>query len=156
MRVTRELVIGTSLESLWPVLWDVPRMAACLPGCAEATEVTPHQRYRARMTQKVGPISLSVPLDVEIIEAEEPRHLALSARGRDPLVGAEIAMRVTIDAAPDPAGTRLSITADGQVLGKLGGLGQGIIQRKAEDTLDEFGRRLARAALAEPGATPGA
>ena len=146
MRVTREVVIDTPPEALWPLLWDVPRMAACLPGCAEAQEVTPHQRYRARMAQKVGPISLSVPLDVEILAAEPPRHLLLSARGRDPLVGAEISMRVTIDCEPVGTGARLSIGAEGQVLGKLGGLGQGIIQRKAEEALDEFGRRLARAA----------
>ena len=128
MRATRELLVETPPEALWPLLWDVPRMAACLPGCTDAQEVTPHQRYRARMTQKVGPISLSVPLDVEILAAEPPRHLALSARGRDPLVGAE-----------------------GQVLGKLGGLGQGIIQRKAEEALDEFGRRLAREAAGNAG-----
>ena len=149
MRVTRELMIEVPPEALWPILWDVPRMAACLPGCTDAQEVTPHQRYRARMTQKVGPISLSVPLDVEILAAEPPRHLALSARGRDPLVGAEISMRVTIDCQPVGTGARLSIGAEGQVLGKLGGLGQGIIQRKAEEALDEFGRRLARAATGD-------
>ena len=146
MRVAREVLIETPPEALWPLLWDVPRMAACLPGCAEAEEVTQHQRYRARMTQKVGPISLSVPLDVEILSAEPPRRLALSARGRDPVVHAEIAMRVTIDCEPAVGGARLSIGAEGHVLGKLGGLGQGVIQRKAEDTLDEFARRLARAA----------
>ena len=151
MRATRELLVETPPEALWPLLWDVPRMAACLPGCTDAQEVTPHQRYRARMTQKVGPISLSVPLDVEILAAEPPRHLALSARGRDPLVGAEISMRVTIDCEPAVGGARLSIGAEGQVLGKLGGLGQGIIQRKAEEALDEFGRRLAREAAGNPG-----
>jgi carbon monoxide dehydrogenase subunit G len=146
VRAARELIVETPPEALWPLLWDVPRMAACVPGCTEAQEVTPHHHYRARMTQKVGPISLSVPLDVEILEAEAPRHLALSARGRDPLVGAEISMRVTIHCEPEGAGARLSIAADGQVLGKLGGLGHGIIQRKAEEALDEFGRRLAREA----------
>ena len=151
MRAARELLVETPPEALWPLLWDVPRMAACLPGCTDAQEVTPHQRYRARMTQKVGPISLSVPLDVEILAAEPPRHLALSARGRDPLVGAEISMRVTIDCEPAGTGARLSIGAEGQVLGKRGGLGQGIIQRKAEEALDEFGRRLAREAAGNPG-----
>ena len=145
MRVAREVVVDTPPEALWPLLWDVPRMAACLPGCSEAQEVTPHQRYHARMTQKVGPIGITVPLDVEIVAADPPRHLALSARGRDPVVGAEISMRVTIDCEPAGAGARLVITADGQVLGKLGGLGQSIIQRKAEEALEEFGRRLARA-----------
>lgn len=149
MRITRDVVIDVSPEALWPLLWDVPRMASCLPGCADAQEVTPHRRYRARMSQKVGPISLSVPLDVDVLEAEPPRHLALSARGRDPLVGAEIAMRVTLDCEPAPSGTRVEIVAEGQVLGRLGGLGHGVIQRKAEEALAEFGRRLASAARRE-------
>ncbi len=72
--------------------------------------------------------------------------MALSASGRDPVVSADIAMRVTLDCAPDGTGTRLQIGAEGQVLGKLGALGHGVIQRKAEETVDEFGRRLARMA----------
>lgn len=145
MRIARELLIDAAPETLWRLLWDVPRMAGCVPGCAEAQEVTPHQAYRARMTQKVGPISLSVPLAVLILAAEPPLHLTLHASGRDPVVGADIAMRVTLDCAPEGAGTRLCIGAEGQVLGKLGALGHAVIQRKAEETVDEFGRRLARA-----------
>ncbi|MGH7397578.1 MAG: CoxG family protein [Candidatus Rokuibacteriota bacterium] len=145
MRVAREVLIGAAPETLWRLLWDVPRMAACVPGCTEAQEVTPHQAYRARMAQKVGPISLSVPLAVEILAAEPPRHLALSASGRDPVVGADIAMRVTLDCEPAGLGTRLRIGAEGQVLGKLGALGHAVIQRKAEEAVDEFGRRLAQA-----------
>ena len=33
VRVTRELVIECRPRR-WPILWDMPRMAACLPGCA--------------------------------------------------------------------------------------------------------------------------
>ena len=86
-----------------------------------------------------------MPLAVQILAAEPPRHLALSASGRDPVVGADIAMRVTLDCAPEGAGTRLHIGAEGQVLGKLGALGHAVIQRRAEETVDEFGRRLAQA-----------
>ena len=38
MRATRELLVETPPEALWPLLWDVPRMAACLPGCTDAQE----------------------------------------------------------------------------------------------------------------------
>jgi carbon monoxide dehydrogenase subunit G len=62
MKVTREVEIAAPATALWALLWDVPRMVECLPGCVDAREVEPHQRYAARMVQKVGPISLSVPL----------------------------------------------------------------------------------------------
>jgi carbon monoxide dehydrogenase subunit G len=146
VNVSRDLVLPAPPAALWALLWDVPRMVTCLPGCAEASEVEPHRRYRARMTQKVGPISLSVPLDVEIVAAEPQRRLALDARGRDPVVGAEITLRVQLELGACEGGSLLRVEARGRVLGKLGALGHGVIQRKAEEALDEFGARLARAA----------
>jgi carbon monoxide dehydrogenase subunit G len=145
VNVSRDLVLPAPTAALWALLWDVPRMVACLPGCAEASEVEPHRRYRARMTQKVGPISLSVPLDVEIVAAEPQRRLALDARGRDPVVGAEITLRVQLELGACEGGSLLRVEARGRVLGRLGALGHGVIQRKAEEALDEFGARLARA-----------
>jgi carbon monoxide dehydrogenase subunit G len=52
---------------------------------------------------------------------------------------------VTLAVAPRDAGSRVSIEAEGKILGKLGALGHGIIQRKAEEMIDEFGARLRRA-----------
>ena len=146
MRVTRELPIVATPAALWELLWDVRQIVACVPGCVDAREITPHQRYAARMTQKVGPISLSVPLDVEVIEATTGRRLALSAKGRDPAIGAEIAMRVTLDIEARGEESLLRIDAEGRILGKLGALGHGVIQRKAEEAVDEFGARLQRVA----------
>jgi carbon monoxide dehydrogenase subunit G len=146
MRVTREVTVAVPPHALWTLLWDVPRMVGCVPGCVEAREVEAGRRYAARMSQKVGPISLSLPLDVEIVEAEPPRRIALRARGRDPVIGTEISMRVTLECEARDPGTALRIEADGQVLGRLGGLGHGIIQRKAEEAVDDFAARLGAAA----------
>ena len=146
MRVTRELPIVATPAALWELLWDVRQIVACVPGCVDAREITPHQRYAARMTQKVGPISLSVPLDVVVIEAVTSRRLALSAKGRDPAIGAEIAMRITLDIEARGEDSLLRIDAEGRILGKLGALGHGVIQRKAEEAVDEFGARLQRVA----------
>ncbi len=152
MHAAREVTLAATPADLWALLWDVPRMVACVPGCVEATEVEPHRRYRARMTQKVGPISLSVPLDIQIVAAEPSQRLALDARGRDPIVGAEVAMRVSLEIAEAAPGSVLRIDAEGRVLGKLGALGHGVIQRKAEEALAEFADRLRHAV--EPHARP--
>jgi carbon monoxide dehydrogenase subunit G len=145
VRVVREVAVAATPAAVWTFLWDVPRVVGCVPGCVEARELEPERRYAARMRQRVGPISLDVPLDVEIVEAEAPRRLVLRATGRDRLVGAEIVMRVTLDCAPRADGAALRIEADGQVLGKLGSLGHGVIQRKAEEAVDEFAARASRA-----------
>ena len=141
MRVTREVVLPAPAERVWQVLWDVPRMVACVPGCVEAREVEPRRRYQARMSQKVGPIALSVPLDIRVSE-ETPGRLALEARGRDRLLAAEVQMSVRLAVAPAGSGSRLAVEAEGRVLGMLGALGAGVIQRRAEELVDEFTARL--------------
>ena len=146
MRASREITVATTPEKLWALLWDVPRMVECMPGCAEAREVTPQQRYTARMVQKVGPIRLAAPLDVEITVAEPPRRLALHAKGRDPAIGAEISMQVTLEISSRDGASVLAVVADGRILGTLGSLGHGVIERKAGDMLEEFGVRLRKAA----------
>jgi carbon monoxide dehydrogenase subunit G len=146
MQVAREVPIAVTPDALWALLWDVPRIVECVPGCVEAREIEPHLRYSARMTQKVGPISLSVSLDVSVIESGSPRRLALEAKGRDPALGAEIAMRVTLEIEPRGEASVLHVGAEGRILGKLGALGHGVIQRKAEEAIEEFGARLQAAA----------
>jgi carbon monoxide dehydrogenase subunit G len=146
VHVAHEVALTAAPEALWNLLWDVPRMVGCVPGCVDAKEIEAHRRYTARMQQKVGMISLSVPLEVEIVDAQPRRRLALHARGRDPIVGAEIAMLVTLAIEDRAGGSALRIEADGRVLGKLGALGHEVIQRKAQEALQEFGTCLQQAA----------
>src|SRR5439155_1631614 len=116
------------------------------------------QRAREMGLDRIGLSIYSLPRDVaaridylrmiaeEILrpvgEAVEPRRLALEARGRDPAIGAEIAMRVTLDIEARGEESLLRIDAEGRILGKLGALGHGVIQRKAEEAVEEFGARL--------------
>jgi hypothetical protein len=141
MRVAREVRLAASTERVWQVLWDVPRMVACLPGCVEAREVEPRRRYQARMSQRVGPIALSVPLDIRVTE-DASGGLALDARGRDGLLAAEVQVSVRLVVEAVEAGSRLAVEAEGKVLGKLGALGASVIQRRAEELVDEFTARL--------------
>jgi carbon monoxide dehydrogenase subunit G len=142
MRVTREVGIIAPASALWDLLWDIRRIVECLPGCVDAREVEPHQRYAARMEQKVGPIRLSVPLDVKVVEVVAPHHLVLDAKGRDPVIGADVVARVVLDVESRGEESLLRIEAEGRILGRLGALGHGVIQRKAEETIDEFATRL--------------
>ena len=141
MRVVREVTLAAPAERVWQALWDVPRMVACVPGCVDAREVEPRRRYEARMTQRVGPIALSVPLDIRVTE-EAPGRLTLEARGRDGVMAAEVQVSVCLAVETTETGSRLGLEAEGRVLGKLGALGASVIQRRAEELVDEFTARL--------------
>jgi len=141
MRVAREVALAVPAERVWQALWDVPRMVGCVPGCVEAREVEPRRRYQARMSQRVGPIAVSVPLDIRVTD-ESPGRLALEVRGRDSLLAAEVQMSVRLAVEASETGSRLAVEAEGRVLGKLGALGASVIQRRAEELVDEFTARL--------------
>jgi hypothetical protein len=141
MRVAREVTLAAPTADVWQALWDVPRMVACVPGCEEAHEVEPRRRYQARMSQRVGPIAMSVPLDIQVTE-EAPGRLVLHARGRDTRMAAEVQMSVRLTVGAAGTGSRLAVEAEGRVLGKLGALGASIIQRRGEELIDEFAARL--------------
>jgi carbon monoxide dehydrogenase subunit G len=141
MRVERSVALAAAPERVWQTLWDVPRMVTCVPGCVEAREVEPRRRYAARMSQRLGPIALTVPLDIRVTE-ETPGRLTVEARGRDGLLAAEVQMSVRLAVEPLGQGSRLAMEAEGRVLGKLGALGASVIQRRAEELVDEFATRL--------------
>jgi len=144
MRVTREIVLTAPPAQVWPALWDVPRMIDCVPGCVDAREIEPRRRYAARMAQQVGPIRLSIPLDIEVTE-ETPNRLVLKVKGRDSLVATGVSMTVRLDLGPRDAGSCLRLDAEGRVLGQVAALGHSIIQRRADELVDEFAARLERA-----------
>jgi carbon monoxide dehydrogenase subunit G len=141
MRVGREVALAASADRVWEALWDVPRMVACVPGCLEAEEIEPRRRYRARMRQKVGPIALSVPLDIRVSDAEAGR-LVLDARGADRVLGAEVQLSVRLAVGATEAGSRLAVEAEGRVLGKLGSRGPPAHPRPGAERVDEFAARL--------------
>ena len=55
-------------------------------------------------------------------------------------------MRVALDIEARGEASLLRIDAEGRILGKLGALGHGVIERKAAEAVEEFGARLQRIA----------
>ncbi len=144
MRFSREIALAVEPGRVWDLLWDVGRVARCLPGAKEIREVIPHQRYEALVDERVGPFTMRFPLEIEVLEADPPRRLKAQASGRDPTLGNSL--HVTFELRVDRAGrgSRLVINADITILGTLAALGQGLIQQKAEGTMTRFADALRR------------
>ncbi|HEV8677120.1 MAG TPA: SRPBCC domain-containing protein [Methylomirabilota bacterium] len=150
MRVEREIRIGASRETVWGFLWDIPRLAACVPGAREVRTVEAGKRYAAVVAEKVGPFKVQFPLDIEVVEVEPPARLRARAGGRDAAVDGLVKVDLDVVLAPTDGGTALRLTAEITVLGKLGTLGHGVIVRKGAEIVDRFAAAL-RAQLETPG-----
>lgn len=152
MRVERDIQIAAPREAVWAFLWDVPRLAACIPGARDARTLEPGKRYAAVVAERVGPFRVQFPLEIEVLEAAAPERLRARAGGRDTMVDGLVKVDLEVTLAPVEAGTALHLAADIAVLGKLGTLGHGVIVRKSTDIVDRFAAELRRQLEAPPAA----
>jgi carbon monoxide dehydrogenase subunit G len=126
----------------WTLLWDVPALTGCLPGCQEVTELEPRRRYRATIRDRVGPFRVSIPLDVAVESVVEGERIAVAASGRDTVLGSPMKVRLAVDLVPRDGGSRLTVHGESELGGKLAALGQAVAERKTRETLDRFAENL--------------
>jgi uncharacterized protein len=144
-----EFTVSAAPEAVWDLLLDPKRVARCLPGC-ESVEVEGATVYRVRLTVKVGFLSTTQSLRVELVELDRPRHLVSLARGEDRKLASQVEVRNTLDLAPAEGGaTRVRYRSEVRVLGRLGSVGDAVMKVKAKQLAGDFAANV-RAALERP------
>jgi carbon monoxide dehydrogenase subunit G len=140
---------GASPERVWAFVMDVPSMAKCIPGC-DGVEDLGNNRYKAIVKLKVGPIGLTLASEISIVEKDETnRTAALLVEAADKRVGGAVKATMSMKLTPEGDGTKLEVSTDANVMGRIGDFGQPIIRKKADQTLQEVAANL-RKALATP------
>jgi len=138
VKVEREVTIAAPREAVWNFLWDVPRLAACIPGAKDVQTLEERRRYTAVVADKVGPFKVQFPLTIEVVDVQAPERLRARANGRDAAVDGLVKVDLEVAVTPAETGTVLKVAADISVLGKLGTLGHSVIVRKGTDIVDRF------------------
>jgi carbon monoxide dehydrogenase subunit G len=124
---------------VWDFLWDIPRLAACVPGCDAVETLAPYQRYQAVVRDRVGPFRIKVPLQIDILSATPPTRLVARAGGRDAAVQSLVKVEVDLTLLDTgPTATLLHLSAEVTVLGKLGTLGHSMIVRRGDAIIEQF------------------
>ena len=162
IELRRLLDLSAPPATVWETLWDVPALAHCIPGCGDVTAIEERKRYRATVRDRVGPFTITIPLDVTVTASDhtprtradgvhrvEARNdaapastLTVRAAGRDSALGSPVTVALTVTLEPSDGGTALAIDGRAEVGGKLATLGQGVVQRKTRDILDRFATNL--------------
>jgi carbon monoxide dehydrogenase subunit G len=123
---------------VWDFLWDVPRLAACIPGATEVRTIEDGKRYAAVVGERVGPFRVRFPLEIEVLDVEPPLRLRARAGGRDVNVDGLVKVDIDVSLTVVEGGTALRLCAEIAVLGKLGTLGHSVIVRKGTEIVDRF------------------
>ena len=126
MRIENAVEVDAPIERVWALVNDIPRVAPCMPG-ATLTGVVDERTYEGTVLVKLGPLRMSYKGTVVVHEVDEAAHSAqMSASGKD-TKGAGTA-RATVVTRLEPAGehhTRMLVTSDLQLTGKVASFGRG-------------------------------
>jgi len=142
VKIQQSIVVGQGPQAVWEFLWDVPRLAACIPGCKSVEPVDPPRQYRAVMEERLGPFQVRFDLDLKVLEVQEGQRISVTAEGKDARLGSPMKVDLKLELRPAGEGTELAIDSDVQVFGKLASLGHGMIRRKGEQIIGEFAKAL--------------
>ena len=126
MKIENTIEVDAPLDRVWALVNDIPRVAPCMPGAA-LTGVLDDQTYEGTVAVKLGPLRMSYKGKVTVEDVDEANHSArLAASGRDTKgAGTSRASVVTrLEAAGDTR-TRLQVTSDVQLTGKVASFGRG-------------------------------
>ena len=145
MKLENRCLVPADRGTTWALVMDIPRVATCVPGIENVT-VEEADRFQAVMKVRVGPISLNLAGTIQVLERDEDKgeaHFLVEASDRR--VGGAVRTNITmqLDAQADNQ-TELLIVSDTNFMGRLGELGQPIIRRKANTTMQDFARNLAQ------------
>ncbi len=137
--------VKTTPEQLWAFVTDLPAVGQCIPG-AEDISQDENGGYSGVVKVRVGPVALGLAGKLEVVSRDDDaRRIAMTGEGADRKVPGNV--RVKINMAVEEGGeggSTLVVDSDANIMGKLGEFGQGVIKRKADGIMKEFGQNLAR------------
>lgn len=139
MRLERQIAVPSAPDEVWRLFWDIPALAACIPGCTGAREGAEPHRYVAGIEVRVGRFRVEFDLEIVVLEAQEGRMVKARAQGRDRRTRSAMVSDLLLELAPQaPEGTRIDMSNDLQVYGRLGSMGHKTVQRRSGELMDEF------------------
>ncbi len=145
MKLENSCVVPASHERTWNYLMDVATAARCVPGVVEVAS-DGEGRYRGTLKARVGPMSINLSGTVSVEEQNEGEGRArYVVEASDRRIGGGVKTEMLVRMIGiSAAETQLVIETDTTFMGRLGELGQPVIRRKAQSTIEEFARNLAK------------
>ena len=136
MELTGDILIAAPRDKVWAGLNDAEVLTRCIPGC-EGMEVKSPTERTARVAVKVGPVRARFVGHIRMEDVRVNEGCTLHFEGSGGAAGmARGHSKVAL--ADDPAGTRLSYTAQAAIGGKLGQVGGRMIDAAAKQMADQF------------------
>jgi carbon monoxide dehydrogenase subunit G len=137
MELINDFRVGVPVADAWSVLTDVERIAPLLPG-AQLQEIEGDE-YRGVVKVKVGPITAQYKGTAVFVEQDEAAgRVVLRCTGRDTRGQGNANATITAVMSPDGDGTRVTVTTDLTVTGKVAQFGRGVLADISSKLIGQF------------------
>ena len=145
MKLENRCLVPADIQRTWDLIMDIPRAAACVPGMEEVVQEEDGS-YKASMRVRVGPMGLTLAGTLQVLEQDPSKAEArFLIEASDRKVGGAVRADLLIQLRSDEGNqTELVFNTDTTFIGRLGELGQPLIRRKANNTMQEFAHNLAQ------------
>ncbi|VAV89320.1 carbon monoxide dehydrogenase G protein [hydrothermal vent metagenome] len=154
MKLSGEEKISAPREQVWQALNDPEILKKSITGCKELIKKSDTE-FSATVQAKVGPVKATFKGDVKLSKLNPPKSYVLSGQGKGGVAGfAKGKATVKLDEDGNNA-TILTYDVDAQVGGKLAQIGSRLIGSTAKKMANDFFKKFAKLAAAEPAATTG-
>lgn len=134
----RTIEVAAAPAEAWKVITDVQRVASWVGVVGGVEEVEHLSRYRATLSDRLGPFQLTAQLDVDVTEATEGSLIRFVADGEDDQVASRILVEAELRLAGSGPGTEMQVEGRYEVTGRVATLGASMIKNKGDKILDEF------------------
>jgi carbon monoxide dehydrogenase subunit G len=135
--------VDAPLDKVWAVLKDVPRVATCIPN-AQITDTVDDKTYRAKVSVKVGPISVTYKATIVMTSIDDDAHSAtIDIKGDDITGRGGVKATVVTGASAVDGKTHVTLHTDAQVSGMIASIGGRLIEGVAKKTIAQFAENLA-------------
>jgi carbon monoxide dehydrogenase subunit G len=141
-QLINEFTVNRPIEEAWPLITDIERIAPCLPG-AELQEVE-GETYRGVVKVKLGAISSQFKGEAHFIERDDDNYRAvIKGAGRDTGGRGNASAEITAQAESlSPTSTRVEVTTDLHITGKVAQFGRGIMGDVSSKLMAQFADNL--------------
>jgi uncharacterized protein len=153
MKIEKSFVLKHPRAFVWSKFADVAFIAECLPG-ASIVSTLGENRYRGRMSVKVGPMAAAFEGDIAI-ETKEPEWTGVvSGKGADARSSSRATGSLTYRLTEETGATRVDIVSDFNLAGPLAQFGKGSIIQEIANRItaafvENFESRLSSVPAAE-------
>jgi carbon monoxide dehydrogenase subunit G len=144
LKIAEELSLNASIDEVWKLLRDTPRLTGLLPGVENVAPLTEggNEAYTAKVNEKIGPFKITMNLEVRIAESVEPSQLKASLKGADSMGLNRMTGSMQVALSKTSTGTQMHFEASIEVLGKLATLGAVPIRRRTTQVFAEFAKNI--------------